>query len=122
MTFNTFYNWNYQQIYVDEAKRPRAVTINERDPEIALKKITAWLTLHYPGLHVNHVELTKPDQRVYARANFRTALNQQKVVLFDVTAAANGFMNTNIRMFSPGTVVRIWPGTRTTPTRHEILI
>ncbi|UJR17394.1 hypothetical protein I4U23_004289 [Adineta vaga] len=122
MTFNTFYNWTYPQIYVDEAKRPRAIMINERDPESALRKITQYLSQHYPGLHMNQIALVKPDQRVYARATFRTAAGQEKVVLFDVSTAVQGYMNTDIRMLSPGTVVRIWPGSGSRPMRHELLI
>ena len=120
--YSPYYSWNSYQYVIDESKRPRAVTINEQDPEIVMKKIDQWLSQHYPGYQINHVEIVKPDRRVYARANFRTADRQEKTVLFDVTAAAQSYMNTMMRMFSPGTVVRLWPGAGSRPTRYQVLI
>jgi hypothetical protein len=107
---------------MDGANSPRVVPINERNPDKASEQIAQWLVQHYPGLKVIQLATVKQKNRFYQRATIQTANGQRKVILFDVTLSNQNNMNTTIRAFPGGTMVRLWPGTGSRPTRNEILI
>jgi hypothetical protein len=109
-----------QHIKADHGKAPRAVVINEIDSDKSSEKIAQWLLQHYPGLQVIQLATIKQNNRFYNRATFNTANGQRKVVLFDVTASHRNNMSTSVRIFPAGTMVRLWAGTESTPTRIQV--
>jgi hypothetical protein len=113
--------WGQQQLRADQAKEPRIVMINETDYEKAIQKVTEWLRQHYPGLKIGQLAVINQKNRAYGRANFTTANGQRKVVLFDLTKAAQYNLSTSMRMFPEGTVVRILPGAGSAPPRLQFV-
>lgn len=110
------------QLSIDRVNTPKVILINERDPEKSAERIVEWLFQHYPGLKIDQLAVVKQNNRFYQRATFKTANGQQKIVLFDITAALQNNMRTSAQVFQAGTMVRLWPRTGSTPTRRQILI
>ncbi len=113
--------WGQQQLISDQAKEPRIVMINETDYEKAIEKVTEWLRRHYPGLKIGQLAVVNQNNRALGRANFTTANGQRKVVLFDLTRAAQYNLSTSMRMFPEGTVIRLWPGAGSAPPRVQLV-
>jgi len=113
--------WRHHQLVVDQAKEARIVIINETDSEKSAAKQARWLNQHYPGLKIIQMANVNQNNRVYIRATFITVNGQRMVVLFDVTATFLGDMNTSMRIFPAGTMVRIWPRIGSRPTRVQLV-
>jgi hypothetical protein len=107
---------------VDRLKSPKVIVINETDSDRSAERVAEWLVQHYPGLKVIQLATIKHKNRVYQRASFQTTNGQQKVVFFDVTSTFKNNMNTAMRIFQAGTMIRLWPGTGSTPTKMQILV
>jgi hypothetical protein len=103
----------------DHAKAPRIVVITETDPKKSATKQAEWLAQHYPGHKTIQMANVNQNNRVYNRVTFLTANGQRKVVLFDVTVLFQENMTTSMGNFPVGTMVRLWPGTGSTPTRIQ---
>ena len=95
--------------------------IHETDPEKAVEKMAGWLVQHYPGLKLVQLAIISKNNRAYGRTTFTAANRQQKVVLFDITKAAQNNLSTSMRIFPAGTVVRLWPGSGSTPARLQVV-
>ncbi|CAF1486283.1 unnamed protein product, partial [Adineta steineri] len=107
--------------YSRASRAPRVVVINERDPIKSAQKLVAWLDTHYPNHKIIQMARIKQNQRIYNRVVFQTAQGQRNMVVFDVNALYLNNMGTATEMFSNGTMVRISPGTGSTPTRMQVL-
>ncbi|CAF4218997.1 unnamed protein product [Adineta steineri] len=129
MSFGMYNYWaqqqqQQQQFIADHSRAsraPRVVAINETDPKKSAQKLVAWLDTHYPNHKIIQMARIKQNQRIYNRVVFQTAQGQRSMVVFDVNALYLNNMGTATEMFSNGTMVRINPGTGSTPTRMQVL-
>ncbi|UJR16684.1 hypothetical protein I4U23_003584 [Adineta vaga] len=116
-----YWKQRQQQYAMNHARSPNIVVIDEKDSNKANRLIAEWLIKNFSDLRIIQMATIRKKNRVYQRVTFQTSSYQRKLVLFDVTASFNNNLNTSLRVFSTRTIIRLWPGTRSIPTRMQIV-